>query len=176
MSRLSMHDASPSPRTVRLCRFVLLLSWTICAAATVVDLAGAPYTALCGLIILPLGLVLLVQGLVTRGTLVIVLGATHSGICLLFLGLVKMLHWHPDDAQRPFFWMGLAYCAATAYPTLLARKRLPLYAPWQCQQCGYPLFGLSEPRCPECGQTFDPATMANLSSPETEVDTRHTGD
>jgi len=25
-----------------------------------------------------------------------------------------------------------------------------------CQKCGYPLWGLPEPRCPECGTPFDP--------------------
>jgi hypothetical protein len=32
-----------------------------------------------------------------------------------------------------------------------------LRAPMYCRQCGYRLFGLSENRCPECGQAFDPA-------------------
>lgn len=33
-----------------------------------------------------------------------------------------------------------------------AGARPPIY----CRQCGYELVGLSEPRCPECGQPFDP--------------------
>ncbi len=28
-----------------------------------------------------------------------------------------------------------------------------------CPHCGYPLQGLPEPRCPECGQGFDPALL-----------------
>ncbi len=36
-----------------------------------------------------------------------------------------------------------------------------------CLGCGYPLRGLSEPRCPECGRTFDsadPFTIDSLAS------------
>lgn len=31
--------------------------------------------------------------------------------------------------------------------------------PWCCQLCGYPLYALTEPRCPECGKSFDPTTI-----------------
>ena len=31
-----------------------------------------------------------------------------------------------------------------------------------CRQCGYMLFGLSEDRCPECGQPFDPADRSTF--------------
>ena len=30
-----------------------------------------------------------------------------------------------------------------------------------CQRCGYNLTGLAEPRCPECGTTFDPRESAS---------------
>ncbi len=36
----------------------------------------------------------------------------------------------------------------------LLEKGIPV-----CRRCGYPLRGLPEPRCPECGQNFDPALL-----------------
>lgn len=35
------------------------------------------------------------------------------------------------------------------------KNRLP-YADLKCPRCGYPLQGLSEPTCPECGNKFNP--------------------
>lgn len=34
------------------------------------------------------------------------------------------------------------------------------FPPGTCTYCGYDLQGLPEPRCPECGQAFDPASLA----------------
>jgi hypothetical protein len=31
----------------------------------------------------------------------------------------------------------------------------------RCGNCGYLLYGLPEPRCPECGEPFDPALLAS---------------
>jgi|GEM_PF-2464712 len=28
-----------------------------------------------------------------------------------------------------------------------------------CESCGYVLYGLTQPRCPECGTAFDPAIL-----------------
>jgi hypothetical protein len=33
-----------------------------------------------------------------------------------------------------------------------------------CRGCGYDLHGLVEPRCPECGRTFDPALLSSLET------------
>lgn len=50
-------------------------------------------------------------------------------------------------------------CALTAR----ARRLFPISArrPAQgrCRRCGYLLYGLPEPRCPECGEPFDPAEV-----------------
>jgi hypothetical protein len=32
-----------------------------------------------------------------------------------------------------------------------------------CVRCGYSLYGLDEPRCPECGTAFDPRLMLSLT-------------
>ncbi len=41
------------------------------------------------------------------------------------------------------------------------RRRFPS---GHCQQCGYNLLGLTEPRCPECSTEFDPATVPPLTT------------
>ncbi len=41
--------------------------------------------------------------------------------------------------------------AAVSYAQGESRQR----APGRCRKCGYRLFGLPEPRCPECGTPFD---------------------
>jgi len=35
----------------------------------------------------------------------------------------------------------------------------PLSPPPYCDYCGYPLVGLQNPRCPECGEPFNPALL-----------------
>ena len=34
----------------------------------------------------------------------------------------------------------------------------------ECEQCGYLLIGLPEPRCPECGTPFDPAMLGSMNA------------
>jgi predicted amidophosphoribosyltransferase len=39
-------------------------------------------------------------------------------------------------------------------PTLLVWRFLPKFPRGHCRRCGYNLKGLTEPRCPECGESF----------------------
>jgi hypothetical protein len=39
-----------------------------------------------------------------------------------------------------------------------------------CRQCGYPLFRLTVPRCPECGKPFDPDDPATLRFSRSRLD------
>ena len=39
------------------------------------------------------------------------------------------------------------------------------FAGLNCPTCGYDLRGLSEPRCPECGEGFDPILLRNTVPP-----------
>ena len=46
-----------------------------------------------------------------------------------------------------------------AGPTLFFWRRSRRPPAGYCRKCGYNLTGLPEPRCPECGTEFDPATV-----------------
>ncbi|MBN2584508.1 MAG: hypothetical protein JXL80_15710 [Planctomycetes bacterium] len=53
--------------------------------------------------------------------------------------------------------------SATASPV---PRRDDLLADARCLKCGYPLRGLPENRCPECGTAFDPADFAGTFLPQ----------
>jgi hypothetical protein len=48
-------------------------------------------------------------------------------------------------------------CIAILALTYHRLKWFPVFPAGHCQRCGYPLFGLPEDRCPECGTSFDKA-------------------
>lgn len=54
--------------------------------------------------------------------------------------------------------LGLFYSAVLFLPLVRLFKNDFNKAPpaWLCHDCGYPLYGLTEPKCPECGKAFDP--------------------
>jgi hypothetical protein len=102
----------------------------------------------------------LVRAIVLRHWPAGVAAAGHLMVCGLFRGLVFALHWGPEQAARPFRWMSAGYTAVTVWAV---RHQLPGdHVPGVCERCGYNLRGLPEPRCPECGQPFDPAPHGNL--------------
>lgn len=60
-------------------------------------------------------------------------------------------------AAHYVFVVGLSCASAFGGACLGARWFPPKHADrMTCPNCGYCLFGLPEPRCPECGRQFDP--------------------
>lgn len=57
------------------------------------------------------------------------------------------------------FTAGFAVLIARLFKHDFARS-IP---PWVCKSCGYPLLGLREPKCPECGEPFDPDRVPDVS-------------
>ena len=52
---------------------------------------------------------------------------------------------------RPFaLWTG------TMVSLLITTAFVAKFRRGHCHRCGYDLTGLTEPRCPECGQPFEP--------------------
>ncbi len=56
---------------------------------------------------------------------------------------------------RSFVLPLYAVFAAVAIPTLLVWRFGPKFPRGHCRRCGYNLTGLTEARCPECGQPFE---------------------
>ena len=59
-------------------------------------------------------------------------------------------HW-PTPLEVPLY----AALGAVAVPTLLVWRFVPKFPRGHCRRCGYNLKGLTETRCPECGQPFE---------------------
>jgi hypothetical protein len=49
----------------------------------------------------------------------------------------------------------------------IARMTAPV--PGACEECGYSLKGLTVPRCPECGEAFDPRSLAARHPPKQDA-------
>ncbi len=56
---------------------------------------------------------------------------------------------------RLAWWRFGWFAAGTTSLVLLWLGRGRASPPGHCQRCGYDLTGLTEPRCPECGQPFE---------------------
>jgi hypothetical protein len=97
-----------------------------------------------------------------RATLI---GLAYCAMCIFLIALVNILDWSPERAVHPFEAMGLVFdCSIAAATVYVLRHPPPIIEPWSCLGCGYLLYGLPEPRCPECGRAFDPATFAGSAA------------
>lgn len=67
---------------------------------------------------------------------------------------VRALVW---DALRMGGTFGALTLACWIGTGIYLRRRFPVRG--ACRRCGYLLRGLTVPRCPECGQPFDPALL-----------------
>ena len=96
------------------------------------------------------------------------IAAAHWGICLLFVCLVNLLDWSPNEAELPFKIMAALYGLLMLPLSLRCASALRLPpAEAECETCGYLLYGLVEPRCPECGTPFDRERL--LAAPPREM-------
>lgn len=150
-----------SKRAVVTCRWLLVAGWLTCAVAWIlvvaVDVESVVGT---GPIIFSIGGAIIILGGIVQYRLAIWAGVAHCGICVLFTALVNIFSWSPREAEMPFGIMGAVYVIASLPLTWWAfRRPPPTRQPWECRECGYLLFGLAEPRCPECGTTFDPQVL-----------------
>lgn len=146
-------------------RRTLVASWFCCAMAwlliVLVDIESVLVT---GPLIFLMGAILILLSRNPRFVRGMALGFCHIFVCLLFFGLVQVFHWRPGQAHAPFALMGLCYVTMTIMLTFWALRRAPkVQTPWGCDQCGYLLYGLTEPRCPECGTPFDPSRLTVLT-------------
>lgn len=151
----------------------MVMSWLCCAVAWLLIFHDVRTVCKTGPICFLLGSTLILVGWLRsyRGALAI--GVSHCAICFLFFGLVQILSWSPDKAKFPFAVMGGIYVAATLIAVIWVWRHAPVTRlPWECECCGYLLYGLTTPRCPECGTAFDPANLESLVPPA-EMATEH---
>ena len=72
-----------------------------------------------GPIIAVLGGIVAVRGVIERRAGFTVLGAAHLAICLLFVVLVNLLRWSPNEAAMPFTVLGAIHVIGSGVGTWL---------------------------------------------------------
>jgi hypothetical protein len=87
------------------------------------------------------------------------LGAMQVGLCVAFAVVMRALDARDaivvlllTGALFHLFYVPIALAAIWEPPPDRDRDH--------CDGCGYPLFGLTSGRCPECGRPFDAALVA----------------
>ena len=81
------------------------------------------------------------------------------GVAALVLALLLTLIWTHYRNDRPF---PPGCCKRCGYKLADGAHQCPRCSRvcHPCAQCGYDVTGLTEPRCPECGQSFEPRNGA----------------
>lgn len=119
-----------------------------------------------GPILFALGIALIVGSWPIRFWWGGMLGAMHCGICALLVMLVNLLRLSPGTAKAPSIVMGAVYLVSALPLAAFAYCNIPAeHDPSRCVKCGYLLYGLSEPRCPECGTAFDLSAVGEPPTP-----------
>ena len=109
-------------------------------------------------------------------------GQTWMFFALPVAGSVCLGEWLRSVA--PSWWKSLAVVTDVAATVLLttllvvsgatavqaAQAVIALQDDRRCEECGYFLIGLTTPRCPECGQPFDPSKLSKLAVGSGETD------
>jgi hypothetical protein len=137
---------------------VYVIAWLSCWVA-------AEAAAVIGLIAVGASLLLIILAVKSRCTWGWRLGAAHCALYLLLFALVVIANLGPREARLPFLSIGGLYLAVVAPLSLRAWRHGPeKQHPMMCIKCGYLLYGLTKPRCPECGTLFDPELLAAQAS------------
>jgi hypothetical protein len=135
-----------------------LIAWGLIWVEVETVLGTGPALTILGILIMAAGWKVDVRA--------VLIGAAHCGICVMFVLLVNLYVWSPADAHQPFVVMGVIYIVALIPITIWVAHTLPPPGvPFgTCAHCGYLLWGLSEPRCPECGTGFDTSMLPALQA------------
>lgn len=161
-----MNVSASKPRLVAWTRVLIAIGWFACIVALgliiIVDVETVLAT---GPILFLIGLASIVTGLLANYRRAAIVGASYAGVSLLFFLLVNIFEWSPAQAKWPFIFMGAAFNVFIVPLFRYAWKCPPARPPNECAHCGYLLYGLTEPRCPECGTAFPPEKLALMKPP-----------
>ena len=111
------------PRWYRTGRIGVALGWLCCLVALALILHEVESVLFTGPILFVIGAVVIVSGAFMRDRWVVLLGAGHCTVCVLFVALVNLRSWNPADARLPFIVMGAAYTLVAAAPTFIVLAR-----------------------------------------------------
>jgi hypothetical protein len=158
-------DPARQRRRVARARVLVAVTWAVSLVATVLVAAGQVES------VLVTGWVLFVGGMaiasLAAGTgypMAVRIGIGHCAVCLFVLLVVNVAGWGPHQAGEPLTLIGALYVFGMLPVSVLAWQNPPREVdPAVCVRCGYSLFGLHEPRCPECGTPFDPKLLLTLT-------------
>jgi predicted RNase H-like HicB family nuclease len=158
-------DPARQLQRIALARLLLAVTWlTVLGATLLVACRQVESVLVTGPVLLFGGMALatLAAGAGYRRAMWI--GVGHCALCLFGFLLVSVAGWGPPDAREPLTVIGAIYMAAMLPASAVAWANPPREIdPGVCVQCGYSLFGLHEPRCPECGTPFDPKLLLTLT-------------
>ena len=74
--------------------------------------------------------------------------------------LTWIADWAPNEAYVPFVVLGSGFIVTVLVLSNRSFGNAPnRYEEWQCLNCGYPLYGLTTNRCPECGNEINAALV-----------------
>jgi hypothetical protein len=118
---LSLEYAGPAlrysvwPQIVRICHLIALLA---CVGSTLfIAFVDTQWGVLGGIPIFAAGMLAIVGAALVRDWWGLALGVCNVGVCLLFMLLVNLLTWSPDEAHMPFSIMGAVYTPLAGYVT-----------------------------------------------------------
>lgn len=139
---------------IRASMLLACIAWVLGWLGTLAD--AEAMTGLGGISTI-LGLVMIFIGLAARYRRAVLVGIVHCAMFGLLVALIGVTGWSPSEAQYPFLWIGAVYVGTIIPLSVHAwRGAPPTHHPFECRKCGYLLYGLTEPRCPECGTPFEP--------------------
>ncbi len=134
-------------------------AWVACAVAVpLIVLVDVESVLVTGSIVFLSGIISFWCGW-RRYTRLTCLAVANCGIVLLFVALVNLFGWGPPDAEIPFALMGTAFAAMTLPAIISVARNVPIQDPRVCATCGYLLYALVTPRCPECGTEFNASLL-----------------
>jgi len=143
------------PRQVLLTRWLVLAGWLAMAMGPAYAMLPSEWgAALLGTLVAGLGLGAALAGLVAQCPVAFVIGIVQALLGVL-CGLV-VLGCEDGTINEALGASIVALVTLVTAPAAIRFWQRPLKPadPWRCRRCGYSLYGLTTPRCPECGTAF----------------------